>query len=87
MASKSNGQKRTVRLQLLELRTDPHQYKPFSPALVPQADKPIYVDFELPAKGVKQDTDKGVILSAVGFQSLLKEVAHTILNVRVTEKD
>lgn len=76
-----------VRLRLLELRTDPHQYKPFAPALAPESDdKPIYVDFEVPT-GAKVDKGGVVVLNAAGFQGLLKAVAGTILKVHVTERD
>ena len=66
-----------VRMEVFELRTDPTEYKIFSPVL--RAHEPLYVDIPVKYAGVKKADGGGMVLTMEGFESFMREVGITIL--------
>jgi hypothetical protein len=92
---KKKPKKNILRVRILSMKTDPHQYKPYAPTFGFPEDSPVFIDVDL-GKGVKmkkvktEGTDgreiKGVLLNERGFQVLLENLMRTMLYLEPTRK-
>jgi hypothetical protein len=76
----------TVYLALEYVKTDPVQYKPYSPSLIPTKNIPIYVAIDVPEELVDSLPDEykklkptdGIVLTTSGLADMMGQIAMAI---------
>jgi len=77
----STKQKTKIRVQIAELRTDPHQYKPFAPTFTPA--KPLYWDVEVTA-GKVREVDGAIVVDDAALINLMEQIFRRMLFLQPT---
>jgi len=75
--------KHVVRLELIQLNSEPSQYKPMNVNLRGPADYPVQVQFEVDAKHVVEDDGETIILTPEGMADVAAQWYQTIYTAKM----